>query len=487
MRGIRSRLTITLVVLVAVTVAAIGIGVYAFVDSSLRGRMISDARRQADYDLSVLLPGAVPQPTDPASFRASGLPTAFALGGNAATIADFGPAGVYEPPDLPGALDEVSPALRATVAEGQIGFAWQTLGDRPVLVVGGRQGPFPELYFVFEASDLEAALTQLRLGLLVGGLLAIAVALVTARVIARGILRPVEAAARAARQIGSGDLTARVPEGGGDEFGRWAAAFNAMAEALAVTVAHLETARRQNQRFVADVAHELRTPLTALVAEASIIETGLGDVPAAQRRAAELLVADVRRLRDLVDELMEISRFDAGAEQASLGPVDLGRVITTVVAARLPEAVVSLPPTPVIVHSDPRRLDRILGNLLDNARRHAPGGPVEVALVPTLDGAVVVVADRGPGVDAEALEHLFERFYTADPARARGSTGLGLAIAAEHAALLGATLRVRRRPGGGLVFAVTLPVTRSLPSGDGMDTVEGEAGAVSEPAGRTGP
>jgi two-component system, OmpR family, sensor histidine kinase MtrB len=487
MRGIRSRLTITLVALVALTVAAIGIGVYTFVDSSLRTRLIADARHQVDYELSVLLPGAAPPPTDPASFLASGLPTAFALRGDAATIADFGPAGVYEPPDMPGALAEVSPALRAIVSGGQLGYAWQTLDGRPVLIVGGRQGGPPDLYLVFAASDLEAALTQLRLGLLVAALVAIAVALVAARLIARGILRPVESASRAARRIGSGDLTARVPEGGGDEFGRWAAAFNEMAGALAATVAHLETARRQNQRFVADVSHELRTPLTALVAEASIIEASLDELPAGQRRAAELLVGDVRRLRDLVDELMEISRFDAGVEQASIETVDLGRVVTAVVAARLPEATVSLPVTPVRIRSEPRRLDRILGNLLDNARRHAPGAPVEVALVSTRDGAIVIVADRGPGVDGEALEHLFERFYTTDPARANGSTGLGLAIAAEHAALLGATLRARRRPGGGLVFALTLPVTRSLPPGDEADTGGTEAEDVSEPAGRSGP
>jgi two-component system, OmpR family, sensor histidine kinase MtrB len=487
MRGIRSRLTFVLVALVALTVAAIGIGVYAFVDASLRDRLVTDARQQANYDLSVLLPGAVPPPTDPASFRASGLPDAFALGGDTATIADFGNGVVAEPDSMPGALDQVSPELRTIVAGGELGYGWQTLAGRPVLIVGGRQGGPPDLYFVFEASDVETALGQLRLGLLFAAIAAVGVALVTARVIARGILRPVDAAASAARRIGAGDLAARVPEGGRDEFGRWGAAFNEMAASLASTVERLEAARRQNQQFVADVSHELRTPLTALVAEASIIEAGLDDLPATQRRTAELLVSDVRRLRDLVADLMEISRFDAGVEQPSLEPIDLGRVITAVVTARLPEAAVSLPDAPVLVHSESRRLDRILGNLLDNARRHAPGSPVEVAMVPTLDGVVVVVADRGPGVDGEALEHLFDRFYTADPARTQGSTGLGLAIAAEHAALLGGTLRTRRRPGGGLVFALTLPVTGSLPPGDAADTGGEDAPGVSEPTGSPGP
>ncbi len=299
-----------------------------------------------------------------------------------------------------------------------------------------------------------------------GGLIAVLVALITAGFVARGILRPVDDAARAARRIAGGDLTARVPAGGRDEFGRWGAEFNRMADTLETTVGRLEASQQQNRRFTADVAHELRTPLTALVAEASLIESGLDGMSPDGRRAAQLLVADVRRLRDLVDELMEVSRFDADAETVSLQPVDLGRLVTAVVSTRLPGAAIALPREPVIVASDPRRLDRIVGNLVDNARDHAPGGPVEVSLSMTLAGATIVVADRGPGVPAEALPRLFDRFYKADPSRTGGSSGLGLAIASEHAALLGASLRARQRPGGGLVFTLTLPVTEPLPASD---------------------
>ncbi len=487
MLGIRTRLAITLVALVAVTVTAIGIGVYAFVDSSLRSRLLADARQQADYNLSVLLPGAVPPPTDAASFRASGLPDAFELRGDSVTIADFVDGTPYEPESLPGALDEISPELRAVVGGGQLGYAWQTLGGEPVLVVGGQQGGPPALYFVFPAGEVETALAQLRLGLIAGGLLAVLVALVAARVIARGILRPVGAAGRAAQRIAAGDLSARVPAGGHDEFGRWAEEFNRMAGSLELTVQRLEAAQQQNRRFVADVSHELRTPLTALVAEASIIEGGLDRLAPDQRRAAELLVGDVRRLRTLVDDLMEVSRFDANVERATLEPVDLGRVVTAVVASRLPGASITLPTRPVVVESEPRRLDRILGNLVDNARDHAPGAPVEVAMTRTREGAVVVVADRGPGVSADALPHLFERFYKADASRRGGSSGLGLAIAAEHAALLGGTLRARGRPGGGLVFALTIPVTASLPAGDAIDTDVRDPDRASEPARGTGP
>ena len=483
--GVRTRITLTLVTLVAVTVAAIGIGVYAFVDASLRNRLLDEARDQANYNLSVLLPGAVPRPVDRAAFAASGLPDAFALAGGTPTIADFGDDDPYEPPSLPRSLQQLTPELRATVATGELGFAWQSLDGRPVLVIGGRQGAGPpDLYFVFEASDIEAALAQLRLGLLAAGVLAVIVALAVAGLIARGILRPVDAAASAARRIRAGDLSARVPAGGRDEFGRWAAAFNEMAATLESTVQRLRVAQQQNQQFVADVSHELRTPLTALVAEASMIEADLDALTPAQRRAADLLVADVRRLRLLVDDLLEISRFDAGAERPNLDRIEIGRLVAAVVAARLPAAAVAVPRRPVMVTTEPRRVERIVGNLLDNARDHAPGSSVEVAVVPNVTGVAVVIADRGPGVPAEVLPHLFERFYKADPSRTSAGSGLGLAIAAEHAALLGGTLRARPRPGGGLVFALTLPVTRSLPDGDVTDTRGDDGGSASEPAPR---
>jgi two-component system sensor histidine kinase MtrB len=472
--GLRTRLAITLVALVAVTVAGIGLGVYAFVDNSLRSSMVAEARRQTDFNLTVLLPAEDPQPTTSAQFATSGLPAAYRFRGDVETIADYGNGDVYvSDPALVGALGEVDPQLRTIVSSGQLGYAWQDLRGQHVLVVGGRQGGPPELYFVFDAAPVETALAQLRLGLAGAGLLAIVLALVTAGIIARGILRPVAAAGAAARRIAGGDLAARVPVGGRDELARLAVELNRMADSLQATVARLEAAQGRNRQFVADVAHELRTPLAALVAEASMIEPGLADLPPDARRAGELLIGDVRRMRTLVGDLLEISRFDAAAEQASVEEVDLGRVVTAIVSARLPEAAVTVPSTPVLVTTDPRRLDRIVGNLLDNAREHAPGASVEVSLVSVRDGAVITIADRGPGVAHADLPRLFERFYKADPSRAGGSSGLGLAIAAEHAALIGAALRVRARPGGGLVFALTVPtgsVTGSLLPGDAVDT-----------------
>ena len=489
MRSLRTRLAVTLVLLVTLTVALIGVGVYAFVDASLRDRLVADARQQADFNLSVLLPAIDPPPADAEAFATSGLPEQFRLRGDAEVIADFGDGVPWAPARLPDALAGVSPALRDIVAGGELGYAWQTVGGEPALVVGGRQASGPSLYFVFPARAVEDALAQLRLGLLAGGLLAILLALVTSGLIARGILRPVTAGARAARRIADGDLAARVPTGGPIEMARWAEDFNRMADSLETSITRLEEAQGQNRRFVADVTHELRTPVTALVAEASLLEGSLDGLPADGRRAAQLLVADVRRLRTLVDDLLEISRFDAAAEQPSIQAIDLGRLVTAVVAGRHPEAAVVLPSQPVVVDSDPRRLERILGNLLDNARAHAPGAPVEVSLTPVTRGVVVVVADRGPGAAPDALPHLFERFWKADPSRGAtgaGSSGLGLAIAAEHAALLGGSLRARNRPGGGLIVALAIPVTRSLPASDGRDTSAADPRRVPSSAPRSG-
>ena len=297
-----------------------------------------------------------------------------------------------------------------------------------------------------------------------------------ARVIARGVLAPVEAASVAAGRIEQGDLSARVPVTSDDEFGTWAVRFNQMAAALEDTIGRLEAAEAQNRRFVADVAHELRTPLAALVAEASILREHLAELPPETRRAGELLVGDVGRLRALVDDLMEVSRFDARAEQIALEPVDLGRLVATVAAARLPEADARLPDERLVVETDPRRLERILGNLLDNAREHAAGTPVEVTLAADRDAITLAVADRGPGVPPDRLDRIFERFYKADPSRHGGSSGLGLAIAAEHAALLDGSLSATNRPGGGLRIELSLPVTGSLPRGDGTAISGADAG-----------
>jgi two-component system sensor histidine kinase MtrB len=479
-QGIRARLTVTLVALVALTAILLGAGAYLFVANSLHDQALRDAAAQARFDLSITVPdAALPLLSTTDDITASRLLDTFHQRGIGA-IVDLGPNGeAVSEPELPGALATLPADLRARAAQGQLAFAWTTIADRPSLVVGGRVAQSgPTLYFVRDVTAIEQGLTQLRLALIVGAIVLILLALLAARVIARGVLAPVEAASRAAERIERGDLSARVPVTSSDEFGRWAERFNRMAAALAETIGRLETAEAQNRRFVADVAHELRTPLAALVAEASILRDHLDALPAKSRRAGELLVADVGRLRMLVDELMELSRFDARAERIALEPTDPGRLVTTVATARHPGAVLAVPRERIIVDTDPRRLERILGNLLDNAREHAPDAPVEVTLAADAGEVVLSVADRGPGVPADQMGRLFERFYKADPSRHGGSSGLGLAIAAEHATLLGGTLTASERRGGGLRIELRLPVTGSLPGSDATETDGTEASKV---------
>ena len=459
MRGIRARLTATLLALVALTAAVLGVGSYLFVDYGLHQQALDDARDQAVFDLSVLIPERLP--ADPTvDDLASRLGNTFGQRG-VETIVDLGQGDPYvSNPGLLGAFDRLPVDLRARVAAGELAYAWTDIGAEPVLVLGGRLVPSgPDFYFVHDVADLDATLGQLRLALGGGALALVVIALLAARSIARGVLSPVEAAGRAAERIERGDFSARVPVTSRDEFGAWAERFNRMAATLGDTIGRLEAAQAQNRRFVADVSHELRTPLAALVAEASILREHLDALPPDSRRAGELLIGDVARLRSLVDDLMELSRFDAAAERVSAEPVDLGRLVRTVAAARLPDAGLRLPAAPLIVDSEPRRLERIIGNLLDNAREHAPGTPVEVSVEVEGDDVVVAVADAGPGVPPDDLGRIFERFHKADPSRHDGSSGLGLAIAAEHATLLGGSLGATNRPEGGLRLELRLPVT----------------------------
>ncbi|MGH2474014.1 MAG: ATP-binding protein [Candidatus Limnocylindrales bacterium] len=481
-RGIRARLAMAFVAVVALTAVVLGIGASVFVDARLHGQTLDDAAAQAKFDLTVIVPARQlpPRPTAD-DIRLSGLAETFRQRG-VETLVDRVTDGPFvSRQDLIDLLDRLPADVPARVGRGELAYAWIDVAGVPSLVVGGlAPNGGPAFYFVRQVDTIEAAVGQLRAALAIGAVVLSLIALVVARRIARGVLTPVEEASRVAERIERGDLSARVPVASRDEFGTWAERFNQMTAALSDTIRRLEAAQHQNRRFVADVSHELRTPLTALVAEASIVGEHLDDMPPETRRAAELLVGDVGRLRTLVEELMELSRFDADAEEVALEPVDLVRLIRTVVAARLAEARFDPPVSSLVVDTDPRRLERILGNLLDNAREHAGAADVEVELdTSDPEDLVLAVSDRGPGIPPDRLEQIFDRFTKIDPSRSGGSSGLGLAIAAEHAALLGGYLQAMNRDTGGLRLEFVAPrdVARSLRAGDGtaMRGTESEA------------
>jgi signal transduction histidine kinase len=479
--GVRARLTAAVLALIVLATVVLGVGAALFVDARLHAQALDAARDQAAFDLSVVVPGRqLPDQPTGDDIRASALIDTFNQRG-VKTVIDVGP---DEPPvlsnlGLQGLLDRLPAGMRDLVARGQLAYAWTDVAGMPSLVVGGRPAAGgPAFYFVHDVSGIEDAINQLRLALIAGAILLLLLALATVRIVVRGVLAPVEEAGRVAERIERGDLSARVPVTSRDEFGTWAERFNLMTGTLADTIRRLEAAQHQNRRFVADVSHELRTPLAALVAEASIMAEHLDELPPESRRAGELLVADVRRLRELVEELMELSRFDASAEEVALEPVDLVRLVRAVIAARQPTARFDPPVPSLVVETDPRRLDRILGNFLDNAREHAASTEVTVDLDLGGEDLILAVSDRGPGVPEDRLERIFDRFTKLDPSRSGGSSGLGLAIAAEHAALLGGYLQAMNREGGGLRLELVLPrpVTRPLPGGDGSDTHRFDSG-----------
>ena len=464
LRGVRGRLAATIVALVVLTAVVLGFGAYAFVDTRLHDQTLREAADQAGFDLSVLIPGRLPEPPTDDAMRKLG--EDFQRRAIDTIIVPSSGTPFATPGTLTAAYASITDSVRAIVDRGQIAYSWQTINGQRSLIVGGRvSGTGPAIYFIRNTTSIDDTLVQLRIALGVGAIVLAIVALVAARLVARGVLAPVDDAARAARRIAHGDLSARVPIASTDEFGTFAEQFNEMVDTLEDTIVRLEAAQAQNRRFVADVSHELRTPVAALVAEVSLLRDHLDSLPAESRRAGELVVQDVGRMRALVEDLMELSRFDAAGEQVRSEPVDLGRLIREVAGGRHRDAVLELPDERTVIETDPRRLERIVGNLLDNAREHAPGALVVVRLETSADRVAITVADRGPGVPADRIDRIFDRFYMADPSR-RGGSGLGLAIAAEHAALLGGRLRARNRDGGGLAIELLLPVTHSLPDGD---------------------
>ncbi|MEH0983049.1 HAMP domain-containing sensor histidine kinase [Micromonospora sp. CPCC 205556] len=444
---LRYRLTVAFVLVAGVSAGVLASGSYLLLRQARLDGSVQRAAADARYQL--VLAGQFVPLTDArrvellASFEGSGRHVLLVAGETEASNPAYAP--------TPGRT------LRAAVADGQLGYERSRAG-RHLLVVGGRiPGSTAELYAVTDETDLVDGLTQLRTALALGWVAVVALAAGVGHTLARRTLEPVGRASRAARAVAEGLLATRLPVRGRDEFSDWAAAFNEMAQALQTKIDDLSRAEARERRFTADVAHELRTPVTALVAAASLLGDELDTLPPGARRTAELLVADVTRLRALVEELIEISRLDAGREAVVLAPVDAGALLREVVAAHGWTGRVRVTGEGATVRTDRRRLERVLANLVGNAVAHGAG---ELRADVTAAGARLSyeVSDQGPGITAAHLPHLFERFYKADPARSGPGSGLGLAIARENARLLGAQLTVSSTVGVGTTFRLVLPV-----------------------------
>ncbi|MGW5423758.1 ATP-binding protein [Streptomyces sp. NPDC003943] len=317
------------------------------------------------------------------------------------------------------------------------------------------------LYAVMDLSEEEANIGAMLVAARDGALPALLVALVPALVAARGVLRPVRELRRAAHSMGRGRLDTRIHAKGSDELADLARTFNESAAELERSVTELRRAEARARRFASDVSHELRTPLAGMLAVTEVLDEDAGTLDSDTARAVRLISAETGKLAVLVEDLMEISRFDARAAELHTDEVDAAEMVRKTLQNRHwtdPERITAELTDGIRARLDPRRFDVVVANLVGNALRHgAP--PVTVRVHAEGDWLVTEVADRGPGIPADVLPHVFDRFYKADQARTRSAgSGLGLAITQENVRLHGGTVVAADRPDGGAVFTVRIPL-----------------------------
>jgi two-component system, OmpR family, sensor histidine kinase MtrB len=286
--------------------------------------------------------------------------------------------------------------------------------------------------------------------------------------VTRQVVAPVRMAAAIAERLAAGRLDEQMRVRGEDDLASLAKSFNMMAGNLQSQIRRLEELSRMQRRFVSDVSHELRTPLTTVRMAADLIHDERGNFDPTVSRSAELLQTQLDRFEELLADLLEISRFDAGAAVLDAEPVDLRILTQKVVDGTEPLAerkgsrvVTRFPEQPTIAEVDTRRIDRILRNLVVNAIEHGEGRDVVISIAADEDAVALSVRDYGVGLRPGESSLVFNRFWRADPARARttGGTGLGLSIALEDAKLHHGWLQAWGEPGGGTQFRLTVPRT----------------------------
>ena len=369
--------------------------------------------------------------------------------------------------------------LRADVAGGGQAWKYALVPDdegelRPTLLIGlavpgdaaGSQQI--ELYYAFPLAQEEESLSLIRSTVVISGVALTLFVVGIGVLVTRLVVDPVRRAAGTAQRLAEGQLEQRMVVRGEDDLARLATSFNAMADSLQRQITQLEGLSQLQQRFTSDVSHELRTPLTTVQMAADVLHDARGDFPPHVARSAELLRAELDRFEGLLTDLLEISRYDAGAAVLDSEAVDLGALVARVAAGMWAlserhdsELVVNRPDEDIIAEVDARRVERILRNLVGNAIEHGAGRPIEITLAANRTAAAVTVRDFGVGLSSVDAQHVFDRFWRADPSRVRtvGGSGLGLSISLEDARLHGGWLQVWGQPGAGAQFRLTLPLT----------------------------
>ncbi len=353
--------------------------------------------------------------------------------------------------------DTVPTELRALVSRERLAYQFTSTGEENVIVYGA---PLPppgvDLYLFFSMADLSRALSLLGRVLIVASAIVVLVAAALAQRISRRVLQPLTAVSLAARDLADGLLEARVVPASTDELGMLANSFNEMA-------GELQRMIERERRFVANASHELRTPLSTLEATSGLLAAHRDEFSGPAGEAVDLVVEDVAGLRRLVEELLEVSELDAGRASVRWEEVDLRALADAALKRRHLEAPID--GDRLVTFSDKARVDRIVGNLLDNAFTHGGGRDVRVSVAAEDPGCRISVSDRGPGISDEDVPKLFDRFFKSDDSRTRrtGSVGLGLAIAHQNARLLGGSLEVRTTEGEGSTFSLWLPWREAPP------------------------
>ena len=366
--------------------------------------------------------------------------------------------------------------LRATVRNTPGKVVYQSVslpvvnGEHPAVVVGSQidipsAGKY-ELYLVYDLVSAQQTLDFVQSTLVFGGAILILLIGAVAYYVSTRVVNPIRIAASAAEELAAGALDRRLTEKGEDTIANLARSFNTMASSLQSQIGALNKLSKMQQRFVSDVSHELRTPLTTIKLSVAILDQQRDELPPNALRSLDTLQSQLTRFDALLSDLLEISRYDAGAVTAEFETTDLNGVVGMALAhieplasSRSCELVIEIPSGPVNAEIDARRIERVLRNLLSNAIEHGEGKPIEVHVGASDTAVAVTVTDHGFGMSRTELDRVFDRFWRADPARKRtvGGTGLGLSIATEDTNIHNGWLQATSKPGEGSTFRLTLP------------------------------
>lgn len=371
----------------------------------------------------------------------------------------------------------LSPELRARVVELDDRQAWQSValpvadgGVVPGIVVGQQlqvpeAGPF-EIYFAYDLGDADQTLVFVQRTLWIAGIGLVAIVAAISWIVLRAVSTPIIQASETSARLAAGDLGVRLEVHGEDELAVLGRSFNAMADSIEAQIKELGELSMVQQRFVSDVSHELRTPLTTIRLAADMLNDQRGEFDPTTARTAELLHTQVQRFETLLSDLLEISRYDAGSVQLELEATSLAHLAEDIIEQMRPladgrgtELRLVAPGGYSPVDMDPRRVRRVLRNLIGNAIEHGEGRPVVITIDSNQHAVAAGVRDFGLGMEPGDAERVFDRFWRADPSRQRtiGGTGLGLSIALGDATLHGGTLAVWSELGVGTNFVLTIP------------------------------